>query len=70
MRQLHTQEIQSVAGAGLLTSTLTATIQTGAQAGAALGQGLVAAGQGLANAGAIVAKPLVAGTVNLLKFLI
>lgn len=70
MRQLHTQEIQSVTGAGLLTSVLGSTIQTGAQAGAALGQGLLAAGQGVATAGAIVAKPLVAGTVNLLKFLI
>ncbi|RZL12087.1 MAG: hypothetical protein EOP40_00240 [Rubrivivax sp.] len=70
MRQLHTQEIQSVNGAGLLTSVLVSTVQTGAQAGAAAGQGLLAAGQGLASAGAIIAKPLVTGTVNLLKFLI
>lgn len=70
MRELHTQEIQSVAGAGLLTNVVVGTVQTAAQAGAAAGQGLLAAGEGLATAGAIVAKPLVTGTVNLLKFLI
>jgi hypothetical protein len=59
MRQLQTQEIKSVSGAGLLTSA----IKTGAQAGAALGNGLY-------SAGVIVGKPLVTGAVNVLKFII
>lgn len=59
MRTLQTQEVKVVSGAGLLTSALT----TGAQAGAAIGSGLL-------QAGVIVGKPLVTGTVNVLKFLI
>ncbi len=59
MRQLNTQEVQAVAGAGLITGTL----GTAVKAGAAVGKGLV-------QAGVIVAKPVVAGTVNLFKFLI
>ena len=59
MRQLQTQEVKFVSGAGLLTSA----VKTGAQAGAALGSGLV-------QAGAIVGKPLVSGAVKLLKFII
>lgn len=59
MRTLQTQEVKVVSGAGLLTGILT----TGAQAGAAVGTGLL-------QAGVIVGKPLVTGTVNVLKFLI
>lgn len=59
MRQLQTQEVKVVSGAGLIGSVLT----TGAQAGAAVGKGLV-------TGGAIVIKPVVNGTVNVLKFLI
>jgi hypothetical protein len=59
MRQLQTQEVKSVSGAGLLTSA----IKTGAQAGAAVGNGLV-------TAGVIVGKPLVKGAVNVIKFVI
>jgi hypothetical protein len=59
MRALQTQEVKSVSGAGLLTSA----VKTGAQAGAALGNGLV-------QAGVIVGKPLVTGAVNVLKFII
>lgn len=70
MRQLNNTEVQSVAGAGLLTSGLLGTIRVAAAAGTAAGSGLVAAGTGLVTAGAIVAKPLVTGTVNLFKFLI
>jgi hypothetical protein len=66
MRQLQTQEVQSVSGAGLLISAVT----TGAQAGAAAGEGLLAAGKGLIKAGVIVGKPLATGAVNVIKFLI
>ena len=59
MRQLQTQEVKAVAGAGILTNVVT----TGAQAGGALLGGIV-------QAGVIVGKPLVTGTVNVLKFLI
>lgn len=59
MRQLQTQEVKAVSGAGILTSVLT----TGAQAGGALLSGAV-------QAGTIVGKPLLTGTVNVLKFLI
>ncbi len=59
MRQLQTQEVKAVSGAGLLTNTLT----IGAQAGGALLGGFV-------SAGTIVAKPVVTGTVNFFKFLI
>jgi hypothetical protein len=59
MRQLQTQEVQAVAGAGILTNV----VVTGAQAGGALLSGIV-------QAGTIVGKPLLTGTVNLLKFLI
>jgi hypothetical protein len=59
MRTLQTQEVKSVAGAGILTSTLS----TGYQAGSALVGGL-------ATAGTIVAKPLVSAGVKVIKFLI
>jgi len=59
MRQLQSQEVKSVSGAGLLTGVVT----TGAQAGGALLGGFV-------KAGVIVGKPLVTGTINLFKFLI
>ena len=59
MRTLQTQEVKVVSGAGLITGVL----KTGAQAG-------VAVGTGLYQAGVIVGKPLVTGTVNVLKFLI
>lgn len=59
MRQLQNQEVKSVSGAGLLTSA----IKTGAQAGAAVGNGLL-------TAGVIVGKPLVKGAVNVIKFVI
>jgi hypothetical protein len=59
MRQLQTQEVKSVSGAGLLTSA----VKTGAQAGAALGTGLY-------NAGVIVGKPVVTGAINVIKFIV
>ncbi|MEY2842716.1 MAG: hypothetical protein RI920_753 [Pseudomonadota bacterium] len=59
MRQLQTQEIKSVAGAGILSSTLS----TGYQAGSALLRGVT-------TAGAIVAKPLVNVGVKVIKVLI
>ncbi|RTL31782.1 MAG: hypothetical protein EKK47_06845 [Burkholderiales bacterium] len=59
MRQLQTQEVKAVSGAGLLGGIL----NTGAQAGAAIGNGLL-------TGGAIVIKPVVTGTVNVLKFLL
>ncbi|MEY4767155.1 MAG: hypothetical protein RI907_3828 [Pseudomonadota bacterium] len=59
MRQLQNQEVKTVAGAGVLTATLT----TGAQAGMALVGGM-------AQAGAIVAKPLVQAGTAIFKFLI
>ncbi|MGC4060443.1 MAG: hypothetical protein QM749_06155 [Aquabacterium sp.] len=46
MRTLQTQEVKVVSGAGLITGVLT----TGAQAGAAVGKGLL-------QAGVIVGKP-------------
>lgn len=70
MRQLQTQEIQNVSGAGLLFGTLkfgvkagAAVVQTGAQAAGALGTGIV-------QAGAIVVKPVATGAWNLFKFLV
>jgi len=59
MRQLQTQEVKAVSGAGVLTST----VVTGAQAGKALLSGFT-------QAGTIVAKPLASATVSVLKFLI
>jgi hypothetical protein len=59
MRTLQKTEVAAVSGAGLLTSTLS----TAVQAGSALTRGLV-------QAGTIVARPVVRGTVNVLKFLI
>jgi hypothetical protein len=59
MRQLQTQEIKSVAGAGILTST----VSTGVQAGKALVSGMV-------SAGAIVAKPLVSLGTSVIKILV
>jgi hypothetical protein len=59
MRTLHTQEIKSVAGAGILSTTLS----TGYQAGSALVRGM-------ATAGTIVAKPLVNVGVKVIKILI
>jgi hypothetical protein len=59
MRQLQTQEIKSVAGAGILTSTLS----TGYQAGSALVRGM-------ATAGTIVAKPVVKLGTAVFKILI
>jgi hypothetical protein len=59
MRTLQTQEIKSVAGAGILTSTLS----TGFQAGSALLKGV-------ATAGTLVAKPLVNVGVKVIKILI
>lgn len=59
MRQLQNQEVKAVSGAGILTNV----VVTGAQAGGALLGGFV-------QAGVIVGKPLVTGTVNLFKFLI
>jgi hypothetical protein len=59
MRTLQTQEVKSVAGAGILTSTLV----TGVKAGSALVNGV-------ATAGTIVAKPLVSAGVKVIKFLI
>jgi hypothetical protein len=66
MRQLQNNEINAVSGAGLLTSA----VKTGAQAGAAAGQGLVAAGKGLFQAGSILAAPLVAGGKAVIRILI
>jgi hypothetical protein len=59
MRQLQTREIKSVAGAGILSTTLS----TGYQAGSALVRGMTAAGT-------IVAKPLVNVGVKVIKILI
>jgi hypothetical protein len=59
MRQLQTNEIQAVSGAGILTNVF----KTGAQAGGALLGGFF-------QAGTIVAKPVITGTVNFFKFLI
>jgi hypothetical protein len=59
MRQLQSQEVKSVAGAGILTSTLV----TGYQAGAALVGGL-------ASAGTIVAKPLISLGTTVFKILV
>jgi hypothetical protein len=59
MRTLQTQEIKSVAGAGILTSTLS----TGISAGKALVGGMV-------SAGTIVAKPLVSVGTKVIKILI
>lgn len=59
MRQLQTQEVKAVSGAGILTSVVT----TGAQAGGALLGGFV-------SAGAIVAKPLVQVGTAIFKVLI
>lgn len=59
MRQLQSQEVKAVSGAGVLTNVLT----TGAQAGGALLGGFY-------NAGVIVGTPLVNGTISLFKFLI
>lgn len=70
MRQLNTQEVQTVAGAGLLTSTLGTAIRTGAAAGKAVGSGVVALGKGTAQAGAIVVRPLATGAVTVLRILI
>jgi hypothetical protein len=70
MRQLQTQEIQNVSGAGLLTNVVKATASTAVAAGTAAGTGLVAAGTGLAQAGVIVAKPVVTGAVKTFKWLI
>ena len=70
MRQLQTQEVLAVSGAGLLTGA----VSTGAQAGVAAGKGLVQGGKavagGLAQAGTIIAKPLASTTVRVLAFLI
>ncbi len=70
MRTLHNTEIQTVSGAGLLTNVVKATATTAVAAGTAAGTGLVAAGTGLVTAGAIVAKPVVTGTVKTFKWLI
>ncbi len=59
MRTLQTQEIKAVAGAGILTSTLS----TGLSAGKALVGGMV-------KAGAIVAKPVVQTGTAIIKVLI
>jgi len=59
MRQLQIQEIKSVAGAGILTST----VSTGVQAGKALVSGMV-------SAGTIVAKPLVSLGTSVIKILV
>jgi hypothetical protein len=66
MREINQTEVQAVAGAGLLINTTKTVIA----AGSAAGSGLVAAGQGLFAAGSILTKPLVTGTVNVIKFLI
>jgi hypothetical protein len=59
MRTLQTQEIKSVAGAGIITST----VSTGAAAGKALVGGMI-------SAGTIVAKPLVSLGTSVIKILI
>jgi hypothetical protein len=66
MRTLNTQEVQSVAGAGILTSTLS----TAVQAGKALGTGVVALGSAAATAGKIVATPVVKVGVSVIKILV
>ena len=70
MREINTQEVQAVSGAGLLTSGLVNTVQTASAAGSAIGSGLLFAGVGLVTGGAILVKPLATGTVKVLKFLI
>jgi hypothetical protein len=59
MRQLQTQEVKAVSGAGVLGSVLGTTVQAG---GALLG--------GIVQAGTIVGTPLLTGTINVIKFLI
>ncbi len=63
MRTLNTQELKTVAGAGLITGTLSTAVHAGA-----------AIGNGLATAGKIVLVPVVKGTVTgavkVFKFLI
>ncbi len=59
MRTLQKTEVAAVAGAGLLTSTLS----TAVQAGTAVTKGLV-------QAGAIVARPVVSVATSVLKALI
>jgi hypothetical protein len=59
MRTLQQTEINSVSGAGLLTTAVT----TAVRAGAAVGNGLV-------QAGTIVFTPVVTTAVKLIKFLI
>ncbi len=66
MRTLNQQEVQSVAGAGILTTTLSTTVQ----AGKALGTGVVALGSAAASAGKIVATPLLKVGVSVFKILI
>ena len=70
MRQLQSQEVKAVSGAGLLAGA----ISTGAEAGVAAGTGLVKGGaivgSGLVQAGTIVGKPLVSTTIRVLRFLI
>lgn len=70
MRTLHTTEVQSVSGAGLLTGLIKGTATTAVAAGTAAGQGLLAAGTGLAQAGAIIAKPVATGAIRTIKWLI
>jgi hypothetical protein len=70
MRQLQTQEVLAVSGAGLLTGALSTGVQAGVAAGTGLAQGGKVVVGGLAQAGTIVAKPLAATTVRLLGFLI
>lgn len=59
MRQLQTQEVKAVSGAGILTTT----VVTGAQAANALGKGLI-------SAGTIVGKPVVSTLVNVIKVIV
>jgi hypothetical protein len=59
MQQLNAKQVQQVAGAGILTTT----VKTGAQAGAALATGLY-------NAGVIAGTPVVKATTTVLKVLI
>lgn len=59
MRTLQQTDIKSVSGAGVLTSVLSTTVRAGA-----------AVGKGLFEAGTIVVKPVVSGTLSVLRFLI
>lgn len=59
MRQLQTQEVKAVSGAGLIVGTIT----TGAQAANALGKGLI-------SAGTIVGKPVVNTLFNVIKVIV